>query len=77
MEEICSSETSVTSQQTTRRHIPEDDTLHGNQCFGSIEGKGSPAHLSDYQRWGGDVDRVYLFIYLFMLLTALSVFQSI
>jgi hypothetical protein len=28
MEAICSSETSVASQQTTRRHIPEDDTLH-------------------------------------------------
>jgi hypothetical protein len=27
MEAICSSETSVASQQTTRRHIPEDDTL--------------------------------------------------
>jgi hypothetical protein len=28
MEAICSSETSVASQQTTWRHIPEDDTLH-------------------------------------------------
>jgi hypothetical protein len=27
MEAICSSETSVESQRTTRRHIPEDDTL--------------------------------------------------
>jgi hypothetical protein len=27
MEAICSSETSVPTQQTTRRHIPEDDTL--------------------------------------------------
>jgi hypothetical protein len=27
MEAICSSETSVASQQTTRRHFPEDDTL--------------------------------------------------
>jgi hypothetical protein len=27
MEAICSSETSVVTQQTTRRHIPEDDTL--------------------------------------------------
>jgi hypothetical protein len=26
MEAICSSETSVATQQTTRRHIPEDDT---------------------------------------------------
>jgi succinate dehydrogenase/fumarate reductase cytochrome b subunit len=30
MEAICSSETSVVTQQTTRRHIPEDDTL---QCL--------------------------------------------
>jgi hypothetical protein len=28
MEAICSSETSVDSQQTTRRYIPEDGTLH-------------------------------------------------
>jgi hypothetical protein len=28
MEVICSSETSVATQQTTLRHIPEDDTLH-------------------------------------------------
>jgi hypothetical protein len=27
MEAICSSETSVQTQRTTRRHIPEDDTL--------------------------------------------------
>jgi hypothetical protein len=28
MEAICSSETSVETRRTTRRHIPEDDTLH-------------------------------------------------
>jgi hypothetical protein len=28
MEAICSSEMSVATQQTTRRHIPEDDALH-------------------------------------------------
>jgi hypothetical protein len=28
VEAIWSSETSVATQQTTRRHIPEDDTLH-------------------------------------------------
>jgi hypothetical protein len=28
MEAICSSETSVATQEATRRHIPEDDTLH-------------------------------------------------
>jgi hypothetical protein len=32
MEAICSSETSIASQQTTRRHIPEDDTLHNHSC---------------------------------------------
>jgi 3-polyprenyl-4-hydroxybenzoate decarboxylase len=31
-EAICSSETSVATQQTTRRHIPEDDTLHNHRC---------------------------------------------
>jgi hypothetical protein len=32
MEAICSSTTSVASQQTTRHHIPEDDTLHNHGC---------------------------------------------
>jgi hypothetical protein len=32
MEAICSSETSVATKQTTRRHIPEDDTLHNHRC---------------------------------------------
>jgi hypothetical protein len=47
MEAICSSETSVATQQTTRRHIPEDDTLHNHRrenlksyisvlCYGRI-----------------------------------------
>jgi hypothetical protein len=32
MEAICSSETSVATQQTTWRQIPEDDTLHNHRC---------------------------------------------
>jgi hypothetical protein len=32
MEAICSFETSVETQRTTRRHIPEDDTLHNHRC---------------------------------------------
>jgi hypothetical protein len=32
MEAICSSETSVETQRTTRRHIPEDDILHKHRC---------------------------------------------
>jgi hypothetical protein len=32
MEAISSSETSVETQQTTRRHIPEDDTLQNHRC---------------------------------------------
>jgi hypothetical protein len=32
MEAICSSETSVETQRNTRRHIPEDDTLHNHRC---------------------------------------------
>jgi hypothetical protein len=32
MAAICSPETSIASQQTTRRHIPEDDTLHNHRC---------------------------------------------
>jgi hypothetical protein len=31
IEAICSSETSVATQHT-RRHIPEDDTLHNHRC---------------------------------------------
>jgi hypothetical protein len=31
MEAICSSETSVETRRTTRRHIPEDDTLHNHR----------------------------------------------
>jgi hypothetical protein len=32
VEAICSSETSVDTQRTTRRHIPGDDTLHNHRC---------------------------------------------
>jgi hypothetical protein len=32
MEAICSSETSVATQQTTLRHIPEDNTLPNHHC---------------------------------------------
>jgi hypothetical protein len=38
MEALCSSETSVATQLTTRRHIPEDDTLQelfGFRCWHS------------------------------------------
>jgi hypothetical protein len=31
MEPICSSETSVDTQRTTRRHIPEDGTFHNHR----------------------------------------------
>jgi hypothetical protein len=31
MEAICSSETSVATQQITQRHIPEYDTLHNHR----------------------------------------------
>jgi hypothetical protein len=33
MEALCSSETSVAKQRTTRRHIPEDDTLQKSVSF--------------------------------------------
>jgi hypothetical protein len=32
MEVICSCETSVETQRATRRHIPDDDTLHKHLC---------------------------------------------
>jgi hypothetical protein len=39
MEAICSSETSVETQRTTWRHIPEDDTLQSIFCFRRYERK--------------------------------------
>jgi hypothetical protein len=36
MEAICSSEMSVVTQQTTRRHIPGDCTLQEQTCFQNI-----------------------------------------
>jgi hypothetical protein len=32
MEAICLSETTVVTQQTTWRHVPEDDTPHNHLC---------------------------------------------
>jgi hypothetical protein len=32
MEAIRSSETSGATERTTRRHIPEEDTLHNHRC---------------------------------------------
>jgi hypothetical protein len=32
MEVICSSETSVDNQRTTRRYVPEDGTIHNHRC---------------------------------------------
>jgi hypothetical protein len=32
IEAICSSETSVDTQRTKRRHIPKDDILHNHRC---------------------------------------------
>jgi hypothetical protein len=32
IETICSSETSVVTQRTTRRYIPDDGTLHNHRC---------------------------------------------
>jgi hypothetical protein len=32
MEAICSSETSVETRRTTRRHIPKDDTYYHHRC---------------------------------------------
>jgi hypothetical protein len=32
MDAICSSETLVASQQTTRRYVPEDDSFHNHRC---------------------------------------------
>jgi hypothetical protein len=49
MEAICSSETSVETQRTTRRHIPEDDTLHNHRCEHLKSYKNFPDYLIDYK----------------------------
>jgi hypothetical protein len=36
IEAICSSEISVATQQTTRRHIPEDETLQAYYIFAKL-----------------------------------------
>jgi hypothetical protein len=49
METMCSSKTSVDFQQTTQHYIPGDNTLHGNEALGSINGGEFLDQLSDYQ----------------------------
>jgi hypothetical protein len=62
IEAICSSETSVATQQTTRRHIPEDDTLHNHRCE-------DPKFPGDYEEL-----RLLLLIACFMLVSFLAYF---
>jgi hypothetical protein len=57
MEEICSSETSVDIQRTTRFDIPEDRTLHNHRCENFMSYKPLsfialtvPTHLVEYQK---------------------------
>jgi hypothetical protein len=49
MEAVSTSETSVNFYQTTRRNIPEDSHLRGNESSGSINGGDFLDQLSDYQ----------------------------
>jgi hypothetical protein len=57
MEAICSSETSVDFQRTTRRYIPEDSTLHNLECFKMLDRRGpgpaGPPTTARYPRWIG------------------------
>jgi hypothetical protein len=55
METICSSETSVDTQRTTWRHIPEDCTLQTTVC-GNVPCQGF--EMSEYR----DMTRCLLFI---------------
>jgi hypothetical protein len=52
MEAICSSEKSVATQQTTWRHIPEDDTFHNHRC----KNLKSYIEKMDVQACGGDMN---------------------
>jgi hypothetical protein len=59
MEAIRSSETSGTTQRTTRRHIPEEDTLqvklglNSTKCKNGFSNKIKPLHVSanDGHHW--------------------------
>jgi hypothetical protein len=57
MEALCSSETSVATQRTTRRHIPEDDTLQNSSCFSH------PSHMFNYKVSIGFVNNKLQFLY--------------
>jgi hypothetical protein len=59
MEAICSSETSVAYQQTTRRHIPGDDTLH-NEEFRNLSSSSHVIRMinSRMMRWAGRIARM-------------------
>jgi hypothetical protein len=46
MEAICSSETSVDTQLTTRRYFPEDGTLHNHRCE-NLKSYWKEQHLRD------------------------------
>jgi hypothetical protein len=50
MEAICSFETSVETQRTTRRHIPEDDILPNHRCenLKSYSANPQPNFISGY-----------------------------
>jgi hypothetical protein len=49
MEAICSSETSVDTQRTTRRHIPEDDTLHSSTSAAHSVGEDCSGISKEYK----------------------------
>jgi hypothetical protein len=55
MEAIRSSETSGTTQRTTRRHIPEENTLQNHRC----ENLKSYIVVEVYRRFGG---KYFLFL---------------
>jgi hypothetical protein len=52
MEAIYSSETSVETQRTTRRHIPEDDTLQILLKLSSIKFNENPFGGSQFVTYG-------------------------
>jgi hypothetical protein len=45
MEAMSSSETSVVTQQPTRRHIPENDSLHNHRCE-NLKSYTIPVHIN-------------------------------
>jgi hypothetical protein len=60
IEAICSSETSAESQRTTRRHIPEDGTLHNHRCE-NLKSYSTSCLINEHPSSPGDRNKSIIF----------------